>query len=111
MASCLIETEEIFSLEAYGADKAEAFGKAFAALKNKAYASLSGKGLLIYMEPIGVEITKEHWQDTREKIVSFFKPKPTMHYQVELQVTVKMRYVPLDTPTEPASAEWKSEQG
>ena len=54
MASCLIETEEIFSLEAYGADKAEAFGKAFAALKNKAYASLSGKGLLIYMEPIGV---------------------------------------------------------
>ena len=49
MASCLIETEEIFSLEAYGAEKAEAFGKAFAALKNKAYASLSGKGQLIYM--------------------------------------------------------------
>lgn len=110
MASCLIEAEKEFSLEAYGTDKAEAFGKAFASLKNKAYASMSGKGLILYMEPTGVEITKEHWQDTREKIVSFFKPKPTMHYQVEMRVTVKIRYVPLDSPAEALDADGEAEK-
>lgn len=91
-------------------NKAEAFGKAFASLKNKAYASMSGKGLILYMEPTGVEITKEHWQDTREKIVSFFKPKPTMHYQVEMRVTVKIRYVPLDSPAEAMDADGEAEK-
>lgn len=97
MASCLIEKEESFVLEAYGSNKTEAIGKAFSAMKNKAYASLNGVGLLVYMEPVDVEILKEHWQSKREKIVGFFKPKPTMHYRVALRITVKMRYVPLDS--------------
>jgi len=96
MASSLIEEIRTYTLDAYGSNKTEAFGKAFAGLQSKVYASLNGKGLVIYMEPLDVEILSEHEQDTVEKIVGFFRPKPTMHYQVEFNVTVKLRYVPLE---------------
>lgn len=95
MASCLVEEERTFTLESYGKDKTEAFSKAFSDLKNKAYAALQGEALLLYMEPLEVEIISEHMQDTREKITSFFRPKPIMYYQVKFEVTVKLRYVPI----------------
>ena len=97
MASCLIEEVKTYKLEAYGKNKTEAFGRAFAGLQSKVYASLNGTGLLIYMEPLAVDIRKEYEETTAEKILGFFKPKPTMHYQVEFDVTVKMRWLPLDS--------------
>jgi uncharacterized protein (TIGR03578 family) len=97
MSSSLIEEVRTYSLSGYGKDKADAFGKAFAGLQSKVYASLKDKGLIIYMEPLAVDIHKEYEETTAEKILGFFKPKPTMHYQVEFDVTVKMRWLPLDS--------------
>ena len=105
MASCLIEEVKTYKLEAYGKNKTEAFGRAFAGLQSKVYASLNGTGLLIYMEPLAVDILKEHEQDTVEKIVGFLKPKPTMHYQVEFEVTVKLRYIPLERSRDDVGSE------
>lgn len=105
MASCLIEEVKTYKLEAYGKNKTEAFGRAFAGLQSKVYASLNGTGLLIYMEPLAVDILKEHEQDTVEKIVGFLKPKPTMHYQVEFEVTVKLRYIPLENSRDDVGSE------
>lgn len=95
MASCLIETQKDFVLEAYGSNKTDAFGKAFGKLKNTAYQSLQNQGLILHMEPVDVEILEEHEQSMTEKIVGFFKPKPIMHYQVKFRVTVRIKYIPL----------------
>lgn len=95
MASCLIQEDRDFTLEGYGKDKVEAFNKAFSTLQNQAYASLQGK-LLLHMEPLAVEILEEHQQNTVEKMVGFFKPKPIMHYQVKFRVTVSLKYIPIE---------------
>ncbi len=97
MSSSLVEEVRTYTLSGYGKNKTEAFGKAFAGLQSKVYASLQNKGLVIYMEPLAVDIRKEYEETTAEKILGFFKPKPTMHYQVEFDVTVKMRWLPLDS--------------
>ena len=95
MASCLMEKQEDFILEAYGKDKTEAVGKAFKGLQSRAYASMNKTGLIIHMEPEDVEILSEYEQTAKEKVIGFFKPKPIMHYQVKLRVTVKIKYIPL----------------
>lgn len=95
MASCMIEKREEFLLSAYGKDKTEAIAKAFQTLQKEAYANLKGQGLIIHMEPVDVELIKEYEQTTKEKVVGFFRPKPTMYYQVELKVIVNLKYIPL----------------
>ena len=97
MASCLIQVDRDFTLEGYGKDKTEAFNKAFSALQAQAYASLQGEGLLLHMEPLAVEILEEHRQTPAEKVVGFFRPKPIMHYQVKFCVTVRLKYIPIET--------------
>ena len=107
MSSCLIQIDRDFTLEGYGKNKAEAFNKAFSTLQAQAYASLQGSGLLLHMEPLAVEILEEHLQNTVEKVVGFFRPKPIMHYQVKFRVTVRLKYIPIDpeSPTSPAQTE------
>ena len=97
MSSSLVEEVRTFTLSGYGRDKAEAYGKGFAGLQSQVYASLKDKGLIIYMEPLAVDVRREYEETTAEKILGFFKPKPTMHFQVEFDVTVKMRWLPLDS--------------
>ncbi len=95
MASCMVETQEEFILDAYGKNKTEAISKAFQSIQKKAYAAYYGKGLIIHMEPVDVDMVKEYTQNTKEKIIGWFRPKPLMYYQVELKVTVKLKYIPL----------------
>lgn len=91
--SQMIAENRTFILEAYGKDKAEAFGTAFAQLKKKAYKEV--EGLIIHMEPENVEVLEEYEQTTVEKIIGFFKPKQIQNYYVKFQVTVTMKYIPL----------------
>lgn len=92
-ASILITEHHTIELEAYGKDRKEAFGTAFAALKKKAYALVDG--LIIHMEPKDVYLLAEVEKSKAEKLAGYFKPRQIQDYYVKFQVAVVIKYIPL----------------
>lgn len=91
--SVLVTKEYEIELEAYGKNKADAFGTAFAALKKKAYSMVDG--LIIHMEPETVYLLADEEQSKVEKLVGFFKPRQLRNHYVKFRVKVIVKYIPL----------------
>lgn len=91
--STMLKESREFILEAYGKNKAEAFGKAFGQLQKKVYKEV--QGLVIHMEPEELEVLEEREQTRVEKLIGFFRPRQIEHYYVKFQITVQLKYIPM----------------
>lgn len=79
------------NLEAYGNDRKEAYGNAFASLKKKAYSAV--EGLIIHMEPEDVIVLEEVEQTGAQKVAAYFKPRKMQHFYIKIQVMVSIKYI------------------
>ena len=93
--SILVTERHTIELEAYGKDRKDAFGAAFADLKKKAYALVDG--LIIHMEPEDVYTLVDVEKTKGEKLVGYFKPRQIQNHHVKIQVVVIIKYIPLQS--------------